>query len=82
MKEVKRILIGMNRPSRKEVEEMLAKKGIFSPYFWCRCFSFEISAQLGSFESHYLQGHYDEPVYKYVWEENERIIESLTKPNF
>ena len=65
---------------RSEVVSMFREREVPIGYFWCRCLDPTISAQYGSFDSHYLQGHYDIPVYKYIWEENGKIIESLSNP--
>ncbi len=84
MKEVKRLLIGTSRPTLKELEELFKEREVLGwNSFWCPCFH-SISAMdrdFGGFiENHYNAGHYDTPVYKYVWEEDGKIMESLTEP--
>ena len=78
--EVKRILVGMNRPTRNEVYAMLRNRGVFFDNWWCSCMSPEMFSRFGSIEGCYSQGHYDSPVYKFVWEEGGKIVESLTEP--
>ena len=73
MKEVKRILIGKSRPMFTEIYDP-----DFRGVYRCRC-----TRDLWTLETlrgHYEQGCFDEPVYKYVWEENGKIVESLTEP--
>ncbi len=77
---VTKIFIGNHRPSTEEVEGMMNKRGVYAPYFWCRCLSFDVEAVIGDYIDHYNAGHYDTPVYKYVWEEDGIIKESLVNP--
>lgn len=80
--QIKKILVGMYRPTEDEIMEMWEARGVDGyNYFWCPCFDPQIAGQdKRGFESHWLAGHYDTPVYKYLWEENGKIVESLEEP--
>ena len=79
---VKKIWIGNNRPSEKELFAMFNEKGVHynAGYFWCPCMAPDIHSTIGSYLPHLAAGHYDTSVHKYVWEENGRIVESLEMP--
>lgn len=66
--EVKKILIGQFRPS------LIDPTGIVV----CPCGSFLEYRE--ALLNHWQSGHFDTPVFKYVWEENGKIVESLTDP--
>jgi len=63
-----KIYIGMFRPKLEDLKSRLMEKDLF--YFYCSCFSNpQISGiDYGYLVNHWLQGHFDEPIYKEICE--------------
>ena len=71
-KTVKRILIGTDRLPFSTYSNTRG-------YVWCTCS--QTLQTLEQLYDHWQAGHFDRPVYKYVWEADGKIIESLVDPN-
>lgn len=69
---VKRILIGKDRLPFQTYNNS-------GGYVMCTCG--QTLENYGQLYSHWEAGHFDRLIYKYVWEENGKIMESLSDPN-
>lgn len=81
-KNLRKVLVGMNRPSEEEALEIQHQHGQDGySYYWCWHLSPEIAGMNGSYQYCWRDGHFDTPVYKWIWEEHGKIVESLIEPD-